>query len=408
MGRALAKPAILLGVGGGVAAYKAVQLASYFFQNGFEVHVAMTRSAQRFVSSLTFSAVTNAKVFTELLPVDVGPGKKEDIYPHLYPATQVDICVILPATADLIAKIAHGFGDDIVSAASLSLSNECRRYFCPSMNLEMWNQKVVQQNVFSLERLGWCRIGPEEGHLACGAVGAGRVAEPDAVVRIVDDEFRNRNLCKDKQFLILSGPTLEHIDPVRFISNHSSGKMGKALAETAAALGANVDFVTGPVPSANLPAHRHINMTQVTDAREMLNVSKDLFSRAQIAIFAAAVADFTPSYTRDTKTPKPQRDFSLNLTSTPDIAATLCKSKHSGQFCIGFALETGGDAVKSAREKLDRKYLDAIVLNGLDSFNSNDGEFSLIWTGGDNNEIEKWGRMEKTVFANRLINKILT
>ena len=406
MGKVLPKSVVLLGVGGGVAAYKAVQVASSISQKGFRTHVAMTPAAQRFITPLTFSAVTNRSVLTKLFPTGYDPEEFEDIYPHLYPATYADIFIILPATADLIAKICWGIGDNVVTASALSLPPKCIRYFCPSMNLEMWDQKVVQENVSKLEGFGWRRIGPNEGHLACGATGEGRMAEPEEIISMVVRTFNNGDRFKGKKFLILSGPTLEHIDPVRFISNHSSGKMGKALAEAASHAGANVDFVTGPVSKDNLPKSSKINVVPVISAKEMLNTSMNLFPNAHAAIFTAAVSDFTPSHPFETKRPKSNKTFSLKLNCTPDIASTLCKAKNSGQVCIGFALETEEDAVSRAKKKLKKKALDAIVLNGLDSFNENDGDFCYI-SADPGKQIEKWGRITKSLLASRLIDKIL-
>ncbi len=405
MGVISRKSIVLIGVGGGVAAYKSVAVASSIFQKGFDTYVAMTPAAQKFVQPLTFSAVIGRSVLTALLPERGNTTDFEEIYPHLFPATRADICVIVPATADLIAKICHGHANEIVSASALSLPEECRRYFCPAMNLEMWNQKIVQKNILMLEERGWQRIGPNEGHLACGSRGAGRMAESDNIVRVISDRFNDLQNCKNKRFLILSGPTLEHIDPVRFVSNHSSGKMGKALAEAASLAGADVDFITGPVSRDNLPDSANINVQSVTSAKEMLDLSIALFPQVDVAIFAAAVADFTPSHPLPSKLPKPTQDFSLKLTSTADIASTLAKTKHRRQRCIGFALETSENAIERARNKLVKKELDAVILNGPDSFNANDGNFCFISAMPDR-ELEEWGRMNKSSLAKRLIDEI--
>ena len=398
---------VLLGIGGGIAAYKAIQIASKLFQSGLETHVAMTEAAQKFINPLTFSAVTNRKVISKIFSPTSASDKLEEIYPHLYPATYTDIFVLAPATADLIAKIAYGFGDGIVSTCVLSLPENCKRFFCPSMNVEMWNQKIVQQNVAKIEADGWVRIGPDKGHLACGAIGAGRMAEPELILEKIWNEGQEEILAS-KQVLILSGPTIEPIDPVRFISNASSGKMGKALALAAAAQGANVDFVSGPVPQENLPFHPKINIVKISNAAEMLKAAQTHFSKADIAIFAAAVADFTPKDPNNTKSPKPSADFKLELTKTKDIAATLGKSKKQNQLCIGFALESAQEAIalQHAQEKIQRKDLDGIVLNYPDSFNSDSGNFTFL-SQADGVQMKKWGKINKETCANKIMDEII-
>ncbi len=395
---------ILLGVGGGVAAFKAVQLTSSLNQAGFAIHVAMSPAAQKFVTPLSFEAVSNRPVLTVVFPSNPDDNP-ESVYPHLYPATRADIFILAPATADLIGKIAHGLGNEIVSASALSLPSRCQRFFCPAMNVEMWHQPTVQKNVATLESLGWKRIGPDEGHLACGVVGEGRMTEPERIFEIVLHSQTATGRLDKKRILILSGPTIEPIDPVRFISNHSSGKMGKALAQGAVAAGAHVEFITGPVPDENLPCHDDITISHVTTADSMLAAAQKKYAKADVIIFVAAVADYRPSETNDTKTAKPTELFTLTLTKTPDIAAILNSSKRKNQISIGFALETDGEARAKARKKLVAKNLDAIILNGTDSFGANTGEFT--WINGSCDETEThWGKLEKVKCAQNVIQLV--
>ncbi len=395
------KKTVLLGIGGGIAAFKSIQVASTLFQNGFDVHVAMSPSSQNFIKPLSFSAVINRPVLSSLFP-ELQTNDKETIYPHLFPANHADIFVLLPATANMIAKVAHGFGPEVVSACALSLPEHCKRYYCPAMNAEMWQQITVQNNMTLLDDLGWQRIGPEQGHLACGVIGEGRMSEPESIIDAICNKDEPKILA-DKRVLILSGPTLEHIDPVRFISNGSSGKMGKELALAAVRFGASVDFISGPVASPNLPSGPGIKVKNILSAKEMLYEAENSFPEADIALFVAAVSDYMPVETNSSKLPKNKGEFSLKFESTPDIAATLGSTKTDEQICIGFALETNSDAVDKAKSKLKSKNLDAIILNGIKSFGGEKGHFSYISECGQN--VEKWGVIPKTQCAQQIINK---
>ena len=390
------KPIVVLGICGGIAAYKAVAVASKLFQAGCEVHVAMTDAAQRFVTPLTFSSVTRRKVLTSGFP---GPEAKagEDFFPHLYPATRADVLCVLPATADIIAKLAHGYADDIVCACAVPLPARCRRYVCPSMNADMWESDTVQENLGTLRQRGWLQLGPDKGLLACGTEGYGRMTEPEIITQRILDDLRKCNRLAGKTILILSGPTVEALDPVRFLSNHSSGKMGKALAEAASALGARVEFVTGPVSGENLPSGPGIVITKIVSAPEMLAAATARFAKADATIFVAAVADFRPAKAAMKKLAK-TKTLTLELVANPDVAATLSAKKKRGQLCLGFALETH-DGPVHARAKLGRKSLDAIVLNTPASFGADTGEFVLLTPDG----ADAWGQIQKVECAERLL-----
>ncbi len=396
------KKTVLLGIGGGIAAYKSIQVASSMFQTGFDVHVAMSPSSREFVTALSFSAVINRQVLSSIFP-ESRTDDREDIYPHLFPANHADIFVLLPATANMIAKIAHGFGSEIVSTCALSLPENCKRYYCPAMNAEMWQQKTVQKNLELLDESGWHRIGPEHGYLACGVTGEGRMSEPESIVNIISDTDQPESLT-GKRVLILSGPTLEHIDPVRYISNGSSGKMGKELALAAVSSGAEVDFISGPVSTENLPVGKRINVKNILSAKEMLYEAENCFPKADIAIFVAAVSDYMPIETNSAKLPKCKEEFALKLESTPDIAASLGTQKSDKQICLGFALETDPDAVDRAQAKLQSKNLDAIILNGIKSFGGEKGHFIFISDRKDT--IEEWGVIHKKQCARQIIDKL--
>ncbi|MBN2143287.1 MAG: bifunctional phosphopantothenoylcysteine decarboxylase/phosphopantothenate--cysteine ligase CoaBC [Candidatus Aureabacteria bacterium] len=395
------RPLVLLGIGGGVAAYKAVEVASTLVKEKVEVHVQMTEAALSFVTPLTFSAVTNHPVYSSMFP-DRVLEKKEDIFPHLYPATQADVFAVMPATADLIAKFKAGLGLDLVTASTLALSSSCVRIFCPAMNVNMWNNPIVQANTKSLEKDGWIRIGPNNGLQACGAVGMGRMAEPDEIVGAILYQLKKRQSFSGKRILILSGPTREFLDPVRYIGNPSSGKMGKALALAALELGAQVDLLTGPVASSDLPSGSGLNIFHVTSAGQMLDKARKLFQHADGIFFTAAVSDYAPFEASPLKLPKKER-LTLMLKKTPDIAACLCKEKQIRQVAFGFALETHENLDK-AQKKLKEKKLDGIVLNDCDSFGSEEGRFQFLGKGSA--QWENWGTITKKQCASQLMEKM--
>lgn len=391
----------LAGICGGVAAYKAVEVVSALRKQGVDITVAMSDAAQAFVTPLTFSAVSGRAALTSVMPPSGAAG--DALYPHLYPATRADLFVLMPATADMIGHIVHGLGRDVVSTSALSLKPDCLRVFCPAMNVDMWNQPIVQQNVRELERRGWIRVGPETGLLACGVEGQGRMAEPATILGAIRELRGRAGRLAGWRVLVLSGPTHEHLDPVRFIGNPSSGKMGRALAEAASRAGAEVDVVTGPVSSENLPVGRAITTHRVTSAQQMLDAARALYAKADIVLYAAAVADYRPAEYSDAKRPKQSGEVTLRLVATPDIAATLAEGKRPGQITIGFALQTG-DGRAEAEGKLVRKKFDGIVLNGLDSLGGDDGSYTWIAHGGDAVEAEAWGAMSKVACAARIVD----
>ncbi|MDF3127908.1 bifunctional phosphopantothenoylcysteine decarboxylase/phosphopantothenate--cysteine ligase CoaBC [Kiritimatiellaeota bacterium B1221] len=392
---------ILVGVSGGIAAYKALDVVSSLRKQQHQVQVVMTEAATRFVHPRTFAAVSGQPVLHDMWPEHA--KNLEDGYPHLYPATETDLFVLVPATANTIAKIAGGFGSDLLSTSCLSLPGKCRKIFCPSMNVEMWLNRTVQANAEKLEQDGWRVVGPESGHLACGMTGEGRLSSTERILQVISDELGATLPLQGKRLLILSGPTREHLDPVRFIGNPSSGLMGQALAEEAARLGAAVEFVTGPVPDDHLPRNASINIHPIKGALEMLETGRRLLPSIQAAIYVAAVSDYRPEKTLNQKMPKHEEAFDLKLVPNPDISATLNREKNPGTYTIGFALQTeNGESL--ATEKLKAKGLDGIVLNYPDSMGSASGTFSFL--SAETTCFESWGAINKKNAARKILSKI--
>lgn len=392
---------ILVGVCGGISAYKTAEVVSALARAGREVHVAMTDAAREFVGPATFAALTRRRVIACMFP-DATGSSGDDPFPHLYPASRADIFVLCPATANAMARIAAGMADDVVAASVLALPEGCLRLFAPAMNSNMWANAAVQANVRRLEAAGWVRIGPGTGALACGVSGDGRMAEPAEILARIDAAIDPAGPLAGRRVLILSGPTREPIDPVRFLSNASTGRMGRALALEAAARGARVDFVTGPVAEANLPVHSGVKIVPVVTARDMLAAASPLARRADLVVLAAAVADLAPTRPRHAKGSKASIGHTLALTPTPDIAATLAASRRPGQILVGFALESGDGRARAAR-KLAAKRLDAIVLNGPESPGAEAAGFAWLERGRRPRWIS-WGRLNKTDCARRILD----
>lgn len=394
-------PTVLVGVSGGIAAYKTLDVVSALRKEGADVHVAMTDAAMEFVRPLAFSALTGNRVISSLFHQEAGPDRDE-IYPHLYPATETDVFLLAPATANQIAKAAEGKGEDLLSTCILSLPAHCRKYYCPAMNVEMWENEAVQTNSLLLEERGWIRIGPESGPLACGTDGFGRMAPPSEITDALVKSLQAARALEGRRILILSGPTREHLDPVRFIGNPSSGRMGKALAEEAAAMGAIVEFVTGPVAYEQRPRSPRIRVHDVRSAQDMLDTAKICYPESDISIFAAAVADYTPEAFNDVKQPKQAKGCSIRLKPTPDIASTLNAEKPEGHLSIGFALQSH-NGFHEANEKLVKKQFDAIVLNHLDALGTDTGTYDFRSLGMEAGKFLHWGTLSKRACARRIL-----
>jgi phosphopantothenoylcysteine decarboxylase / phosphopantothenate---cysteine ligase len=350
----LRKKKILLGVCGSIAAYKAAFLVRILIKEEAEVQVVMTASASEFISGLTLSTLSKRPAPSEFIKDETGQWNN-----HVELALWADLIVIAPASANTIAKFAYGLCDNLLSAVYLSA--KCPVYIAPAMDLDMYKHKTTINNLEKLRSCGNRIIEAEFGELASGLKGSGRMAEPEKILKIIKDHFSDSEKLKGKKILITAGPTYEKIDPVRFIGNFSSGKMGYEIAEAFVALGAQVQLVSGPT---HLPTPGNIQLSQVNSAREMYDEVQKYFQESDITVLAAAVADYTPKYTADKKIKKKEDSFNLELVKTVDIASELGKKKKNDQIIIGFALETDNE-IENAKGKLVSKKLDLIILNSM-------------------------------------------
>jgi len=350
---------ITLGVTGGVAAYKAAELVRCLQQEGFTVEVVMTRAACEFVRPLTFAALSGKKVITDLFAESGGEANLESAIEHIAVAQRTDLLLVAPATADILAKFARGSSDDFLS--TLYLATAAPVVVAPAMNVNMWNHPATQENLELLRQQGVHVVNPDEGYLACGMTGAGRLAGQESIVAAVREVLGVRRDLKAQTVLLTAGPTQEAIDPVRYLTNRSSGRMGYAVAEAAAQRGAKVILVSGPT-SLDTPAG--VTRIDVRTAAEMLSAVEQHFIEATIAIFAAAVADYRPADPAASKIKRsPERDITLQLVPNTDILATVARKK-GDRLIVGFAAETER-VEENARQKLKEKNADLIVANDV-------------------------------------------
>jgi phosphopantothenoylcysteine decarboxylase/phosphopantothenate--cysteine ligase len=385
---------IILGVAGGIAAYKAAELARLLMQEGHEVQVVMTRAAEEFVRPLTFAALTGRKVLTNLFAI-------ESAIEHISVAHENELLVIAPATADLIAKMAHGLADDFLTTLYLAFTGPV--VVAPAMNVNMWQHAATCANLDTLRGRGHRIVEPESGYLACGMTGPGRLADPEAIAEAIGREVRKSRDLEGETVLITAGPTQEPLDPVRYISNRSSGKMGYALAEAAAARGARVVLVSGPV---HLAPPTGVEVVPVRTAVEMRQQVFDRLGPADIVIKAAAVADFHLSKVPDQKVKKTAARVSLELDPTPDILAELGRKK-GDRLLIGFAAETQ-NLQQEARRKLESKNCDMVVANLVgvsdSGFESDQNEVVLVMRAGESIPLP---RAPKREIADLIFDQIL-
>lgn len=369
---------ILLGVTGGIAAYKAAFIVREFIKKGAVVKVVMTSAAKEFVTPLTLATLSKNEVLTSFTnPVpDENPQLNPQWNNHVELALWADYIVIAPATANTMSKMAHGTCDNLLLA--IYFSAKCPVYYAPAMDLDMYKHATVNEIFEKLHGFGNVQIPAAFGELASGLVGQGRMAEPEEIISFIENDIQKYLPLRGKKVLVTAGPTYEAIDPVRFIGNHSSGKMGYALAHQAAMLGAEVTLVSGPV---NLDInHSSIHLIKVVSAEEMFQEAHHFFPDCDIAILSAAVADYRPLEVAAEKIKKKGEELVLHLTKTKDILASLGEIKTS-QFLVGFALETQNE-VENAKLKLKKKNLDLIVLNSLRDegagFKSDTNKITLI------------------------------
>ena len=346
---------IVLGITGSIAAYKACVLIRELIKAGAEVQAVMTPSAKEFITPLTISTLTHKPVISEFFDRRDGSW-----HSHVDIGLWANAMIIAPATASSIAKMANGVADNMLITTYLSMRAPV--FVAPAMDVDMFSHTATQKNIKTLRSYGNIIIEPETGELASGLEGKGRMEEPAVIAKSLEAYFKSQNQLKGKRVLITAGPTYEKIDPVRFIGNYSSGKMGYALAEECAERGAEVELVSGPV-SINLN-RANIHITKVESAAQMYAAAVNAFPKTDIAILCAAVADFTPRETKDVKIKREKGDMAIQLVPTKDIAAELGRMKKESQFMVGFALETN-DETNNAINKLKAKKLDFIVLNSL-------------------------------------------
>ncbi|MGO4879465.1 MAG: bifunctional phosphopantothenoylcysteine decarboxylase/phosphopantothenate--cysteine ligase CoaBC [Bryobacteraceae bacterium] len=392
---------IVLGVGGGIAAYKSAELARLLIQRGHAVQVVMTAAACEFVQPLTFAALTGRKVVTGLFSSGGSEATLSSAIEHIGVAQENDLLVVAPATADLLAKLAHGLADDFLTTTYLAFTGPV--VLSPAMNTNMWLHAATQANIETLRRRGHRIVDPGEGELACGMVGPGRLAEPEHIALAVDAEIARRSDLQGETVLITAGPTQEPLDPVRYISNRSSGKMGYALAEAAAARGAHVILISGPV---HLAPPRGCTVIPVHTAREMRDQVFEHLRAATIIVKAAAVADFHLAKVPSQKMKKTAARLSLELDPTPDILAELGRQK-GDRVLVGFAAETE-NLQQETRRKLEAKNCDMVVGNlvgGEDgAFESDQNEVLLALSNGKFISVP---RASKREVADRIFDEIL-
>lgn len=390
---------IVLGISGGIAAYKSAYLLRLFIKAGAEVQVVITPNGKEFITPATLAALSGKPVVSEFFAANTG-----EWHSHVDLGLWSDLMVIAPATASTIGKMANGVADNMLITTYLSAKSPVM--VAPAMDLDMWAHPSTRRNVATLRRDGVEIIEPASGELASHLTGKGRMEEPEGILRAVENHFAKRETLRGKKVLVTAGPTYENLDPVRFIGNYSSGKMGFAIAQEAAERGADVILVSGPVSlEVNDPRIRRID---VVSAREMLDACDSQFKDADIAVLAAAVADYAPENCSDTKIKRENTDgMTLRLVKNPDIAATLGKMKKK-QVLVGFALETDHE-MEHAISKMNRKGLDMIVLNSLRNplagFNKDTNQVTILKADGS---FTDFPAKSKQAVASDIIDQILS
>jgi phosphopantothenoylcysteine decarboxylase/phosphopantothenate--cysteine ligase len=394
---------IALGVTGGVAAYKAAELVRRLQQEKLDVQVVMTRSAQQFVTPLTFAALTGQKVITELFAADsAAPANVESAIEHIAVAQRIDLLLVAPATADILAKFARGIADDFLS--TLYLATKAPVIVAPAMNVNMWEHPATQENVAALRARGVRVVNPDEGYLACGMTGAGRLAGLEAIVVAVREILGLRDDLAGETILVTAGPTCEDLDPVRYLTNRSSGKMGYALADTASRRGAHVILVSGPT---DLAAPAGVDWIPVRTTEEMNRAVRDHADETTVAVLAAAVSDYRPVSPQPNKIKRSGGGrLMVEFEATPDILAGLAHEK-GRRVIVGFAAETDRVA-ENAREKLTKKGADMIVANDVTregaGFDIDTNIVTLFLRDGREFALPK---MTKFEVANRILDEVI-
>lgn len=389
---------ILLGISGGIAAYKAASLASSLVKQHADVHVVMTENATKLISPVVFDSLTGNKT-----SIDTFDRNYEHKVEHIALATLADLVIVAPATANVIAKFANGLADDMLTTTVLAC--RCPKICAPAMNTGMYDNPVTQDNIDKLRHYGWEIVEPADGYLACGTSGKGRMPEADQLLEVCLHALRHEHDMEGMKVLVTAGPTREALDPVRFLTNHSTGKMGYEVAKAATARGAEVTLVSGPVELTPPP---YMDVVNVMSARDMFEEVTSRAGEQDIIIKAAAVADYRPADVASDKIKKSGNDddLTLQLERTDDILAYLGVHKKDGQILCGFSMETK-DLLENSRKKLEKKNLDIIAANSLTTegagFGVNTNVLTLITKDGQ----EELPLMSKAEAADRLLDEIL-
>lgn len=387
---------IVLGITGGIAAYKMANVASALTKAGADVHVVMTENAQQFITPLTFETLTHNPCVTDTFdrstPFEVT---------HISLAKAADLILIAPATADIIAKMAHGIADDMLS--TVVLASTCPKLFAPAMNTAMLLNPITQENIEKLQHFGFTLIEPDSGHLACGDSGKGKMPEPVVLVDWVERSIARPKDLKGLRVTVTAGPTQESLDPVRYLTNHSSGKMGYAIAREAVLRGAEVNLISGPV---SLNPVSGAEMTRITTAEEMNYAVQNSLAETDILIMAAAVADYRPAEISSEKIKKSDSDFVIPTVRTPDILGSIGKKKPEGLYICGFSMETS-HLLENSRKKLENKQLDMIAANNVKVPGAGFGVSTNVVTLITKDKEEALPLMSKQEVAGVLIDRIL-
>ena len=387
---------IVLGVSGGIACFKAASLASMLTKQHADVQVIMTENATKFVTPLTFANITGNRVLVDAFDLNF-----EHHVEHIAVADKADFVLVAPATANVLAKFAHGMADDMLTTTVLACS--CPKAAAPAMNTKMYENPVTRDNLELLRKYGWNIIEPASGHLACGTTGAGRLPEPEELLEFCLHELARDKDLTGKKILVTAGPTREALDPVRFLTNRSSGKMGFCLARAASRRGAEVTLVSGPV---SIAAPRYVNLVKIESAQEMFDEVTKVAKNMDIIIKAAAVADYCPETVTDEKIKKHGDEMSIPLKRTPDILEFLGKNKPEGQLLCGFSMETT-DLIANSRKKLEKKNLDMIAANNVKTEGAGFGVDTNVLTLITGSEEIALPLLSKDAAADAILDQIL-
>jgi len=387
---------VLLGISGGIAAYKMASVASTLKKAGATVHVIMTENATKFIAPLTFETLTGNKCHTDTFNRDF-----EFNVEHISLAKAADVILISPATANVIAKMAGGIADDMLT--TVVLAAKCKKIVAPSMNTAMLENPVTQDNIKKLKNYGFEVIEPASGYLACGDTGSGKMPEPEVLVDYICREIARDKDLSGKNITVTAGPTKESIDPVRYITNHSTGKMGYAIAREAMLRGATVTLISGETSLAPVP---FVKMVNVRSAKDMFEAVKESVPDTDILIKSAAVADYTPADYADDKIKKSDNDMSIPLKRTDDILKWVSENRHEGLFVCGFSMETK-DMLENSRAKLAKKNLDMIVANNLKVEGAGFGTDTNVVTIITKDSVSELPIMGKDEVAGRLLTEIV-